>query len=200
MSTDPRARDQRLLTLLAAALVLCAFVFALQPISSGDTYWHLTAGKTTAAHGFWWWPEPVGLTAVERWCNHYWLSNTPAWLIWEAAGPVGLGIVTALFAALASAAVLWLARTLAPGAPWTALGFGALAVAGFHHRFAARPQAFFLLMVPLGLWLGTRWARPERLGPELVAHGGRARHGHPDGRARAAPRGRCRRLAAIPYG
>ena len=169
MSTDPTARDQRLLRLLSAVVVVCAGVFALKPISSGDTYWHLTAGKTTAQHGYWWWPEPVGLTALEEWCNHYWATNLPAWLIWEAGGPVGLGIVTALFAAMAAAAVLWLARVLAPGAPWTALGFGAIAIAGFHYRFAARPQAFFLLMVPLGMLVGHRWARPERLSRAVIA-------------------------------
>ncbi len=49
MSTDPRARDQRLLTLLAAALVLCAFVFALHILATE---------RVTRRHA----PMPVTLT------------------------------------------------------------------------------------------------------------------------------------------
>jgi hypothetical protein len=157
-STGPRPLSP--VGLLAAALSLLAGVTALRPVGSGDTYWHLSLGKATVEAGWFCFPEPVGLSAVPTYCNHYWAWNVPAWLAWEAGGPAALGLLTGVTAGLASWLILRLSAALAgPRAAWTGLALGALAVAGVHHRFVARPQSVFLLMVPMILLLGLRWRR-----------------------------------------
>ena len=171
-------------TLVGAALSLLAGITALRPVASGDTYWHLTLGKSTAANGWFCFPEPVGLSAVETYCNHYWTWNLPAWLVWEAAGPAGLGIVTALTAGLTAWLIVLLGQQLAGrGAEWTGLGLSALAIAGVHHRFVARPQSLFLLLVPVALLLALRWRRHAQPAPRglLLALGAMLlvwAHGH----------------------
>jgi len=161
----------RTATLVCVALSLLAGITALRPVASGDTYWHLTLGKSTADAGWFCFPEPVGLSAVETYCNHYWAWNLPAWLTWELGGAPALGVLTALTAVVASWLILLLARTLTgPGAPWTGIALGALAVAGVHHRFVARPQSVFLLLVPAALLLALRWRRhPSPLPRGLLA-------------------------------
>ncbi len=154
------ASPNKPITLLATAISLLAGITALRPIASGDTYWHLTLGKATVDAGWFCFPEPVGLSAVSTYCNHYWAWNVPAWLAWEAGGPAALGVLTAVTAGFAAWLTILLGRRIAgPNAEWTGFAFGALAVAGVHHRFVARPQAIFLLMVPLLLLLALRWKR-----------------------------------------
>lgn len=155
----PASLPRRGPALLAIALTLLAAVCAWGPVTSGDTFWHLTLGKATANEGWFCFPEPVGLSAVPTYCNHYWAWNLPAWLVWEGGGPTGLALLTALSAGAAAAAVFLLGRALLPGSPWTALALSALAVAGMHHRFVPRPQAAFLLLVPVALLLALRWRR-----------------------------------------
>lgn len=138
-------------------------------MASGDTYWHLTLGKATVDAGWFCFPEPVGLSAVPTYCNHYWAWNVPAWLAWEAGGPAALGVLTAITAGLAAWLILLLGRRVAgPDAEWTGLALGALAVAGVHHRFVARPQAVFLLMVPVALLLALRWRRHQQPLPKAL--------------------------------
>ena len=93
------------------ALAAGAFVIALGPISDGDIYWHLAAGRAMVAHHALLRTDPFTLSAAGRpWIDVHWLFQLGAWAVYRMAGFPGLALVKA--ALLAATAVI-LARAAA---------------------------------------------------------------------------------------
>ena len=104
--------------LLLASLFAGAFVTALGPISDGDIFWHLAAGREMVRRLDWIRTDPFTLSAAGRpWPDVHWLFQLGAFAIYQWAGLAGLVIAKALL--VASGAVLLgraVARVGGPGA------------------------------------------------------------------------------------
>ena len=90
------------------ALAAGAFVIALGPVSDGDIYWHLAAGRAMAARHALLRTDPFTLSAAGRpWVDVHWLFQLGAWAVYLVAGFPGLAITKA---ALVAATAVILAR------------------------------------------------------------------------------------------
>src|SRR5262245_12090959 len=92
------------------AIVLLAGLAAVFRTDDTDLWFHLAAGRAIIAHG---------LPSVERWVVSAagekpwlpgWAFHPPLWLVYHAAGFVGLALWRALFSAAAVALALGVAR------------------------------------------------------------------------------------------
>lgn len=146
--------------LLIGLLVTVVFgLLAMRPIYSGDYWWHLAMGRAALEAGAAVFPEPLGLGSIATYVNNVWLFDILLYGLHQLAGPGATNLLVALLAALSFLACWALAREFAgPGAGWTSLLVAALATGGAHLRFTTRPQSFFLLLLPMVLWLSRRAA------------------------------------------
>lgn len=156
-----------------AALIGCAFaVLRLRPLGSPDTWWHLAIGRhvlDVRARVF---PDPLGLPAKPEFTAGEWLFDVVAWLLYSAGGPNALIVLAALCAAASFAACLAVARDVVPRAPWTALMAAAVAASVANVRFFPRPHIFFLVLLPLAMFLARRAVRASNRTPWLLALAG----------------------------
>lgn len=130
--------------------LLAVFAMAARVSVDTDTWWHLRAGQ--------WMVENRDILQVdhfsytrggEPWQYPGWLVEIPMYLIFQAAGPGGLNVWTALMVALAFA-FIW--RTLTGGPFLRALAIiFAAAVSGVY--WAARPYLVTFLLSAIYLWL-----------------------------------------------
>jgi hypothetical protein len=149
-------------------LALALAFLALRPVTTPDFWWHLSMGRATWEAASFTYPDPVALGGEGEAASHYvnvvWLFDVPLYLIHRAGGIVAVNLFLAALAAACFAAAWLLARDVAGRcAPWTALLVAALAAGGAHLRFIQRPQAVFLVLLPLTFLLARRAARSAGL-------------------------------------
>jgi hypothetical protein len=145
--------------LVFGAVATVAFLAALGPISDGDIYWHLAAGR-------WMWrahalvrTDPFTLSAAGRpWIDVHWLFQLGVAAVEHVAGFVGL---TVLKAALVSGAAVVLTRTAERSGGSAAgllcavmLGAGLFAA---RHLLPLRPVILTVLFLALTLYLLEAW-------------------------------------------
>ena len=153
----------RLARWIGAFFAAAVGLLAMRPLSSFDFWWHLSMGRATVEAGSRSFPEPVGLAAVGTYVDFEWLFNVVLYALYRLGGLGAINLVVGLLAA-GSFVVCWqIARELCGrGAPWTALTLACLVAGAAHHRFVPRPQAVFLVFLPLAIYLGLRVRREFR--------------------------------------
>ena len=93
-------KDQFGLFMLILVFLLVVLAAARTPLDS-DMWWHLRAGQTTWETG-----KPVLVDHFsttrfgEKWINHSWLAEVGMYLVYRSTGTYGLGVGSALLAAL----------------------------------------------------------------------------------------------------
>jgi len=164
-----RALAARLLVF--AAVVAGAFVVSLGPISDGDIYWHLAAGREIVGRGALPRTDPFTVSAAGRpWIDVHWLFQLGAFAVYAAFGFAGLAVAKALLIAGGAALLVRTAERAGDGAR----NLCALAVLGGllldRHLVPMRPVILTLVFVALYLlvleWMRAGTARGRR--PWLV--------------------------------
>src|SRR5688500_20323895 len=88
------ARARRLVLL---ALFVGAFIIGLAPVSDGDIFWHLAAGRELVRGKAWLRTDPFTSSAAGRpWIDVHWLFQLGVFAIHQVAGLRGLVIATSL--------------------------------------------------------------------------------------------------------
>ncbi len=139
--------------------VLCglAAVLQLRPIDSLDMWWHIAQGHAVIGNLARSYPDPTGLPEGLVYTNPEWAFDAVLALLHDLGGVPLIGLAVAALAAL-SVGLCWrLARDVS-GSPGAALVISALALGATSWRFAPRPQAVFLVLVPLSMGLAWRGA------------------------------------------
>lgn len=147
-----------------AALAVAAAALQIKPLRSLDLWWHLSQGRAVLESGARTYPEVVGLSDTPTYTNPEWLFDVLALGAWSLGG-ASLVTLAVAGAAAASAALSWHLAHWVSGHRSTATGIAALCLGATSWRFAPRPQAAFLVLLPMvmGLaWLGAH--RPHRGG------------------------------------
>ena len=98
VARNGRPSTERLLVFLAVAAA--AFVVALGPISDGDIYWHLAAGREMVQRGTLLHVDPFTVSAAGRpWLDVHWLFQLAAFAVYSVFGFAGLAVAKALLVA-----------------------------------------------------------------------------------------------------
>jgi hypothetical protein len=98
VARNGRPSAERLLVFLAVAAA--AFVVALGPISDGDIYWHLAAGREMVQRGTLLHVDPFTVSAAGRpWLDVHWLFQLAAYAVYSVFGFAGLAVAKALLVA-----------------------------------------------------------------------------------------------------
>ncbi len=171
---------------LAAAAVFGAL--RLRPLDTPDLWWHLSMGRAAIENAARRFPDPTGPDPAREYVAPEWLFDATLSTLWDAAGLHGVFALVALCGAASLLAVWGLARAcLRPSAEgvalpsahaWTALVLALLAAGGSQLRITPRPQAWFLVLLPMVLLAVVRSAtatgRREALGWAATAIAGLA--------------------------
>src|ERR1017187_6675406 len=97
--------------LVFAAVAVGAFVVSLGPISDGDIYWHLAAGREIAHRGALLHADPFTVSAAGRpWIDVHWLFQLGAFAVYSSFGFVGLAVAKALLVASGAMILTWAAE------------------------------------------------------------------------------------------
>ena len=97
--------------LVFAAVAVGAFVVSLGPISDGDIYWHLAAGREIAHRGALLHTDPFTVSAAGRpWIDVHWLFQLGAFAVYSSFGFVGLAVAKALLVASGAMILTWAAE------------------------------------------------------------------------------------------
>ncbi len=97
--------------LVFAAVAVAAFVVSLGPISDGDIFWHLAAGREIAHRGALLHADPFTVSAAGRpWIDVHWLFQLGAYAVYAAFGLVGLALAKALLVAGGAMILTWVAE------------------------------------------------------------------------------------------
>ncbi len=150
--TGVRERWHRRLVL--PALFAGAFVIALSPVSDGDIFWHLAAGREMVRRHDWLRTDPFTLSAAGRpWLDIHWLFQLAVFAIYRVVGLTGLVVAKGI--TVACGAVI-LARTVEKSERRDSrLNLSLCAVALLaalflaRHLLLARPVILTLLMLAL---------------------------------------------------
>jgi hypothetical protein len=137
----PDARASLVRAATFAALVVGAFLIALGPISDGDIYWHLAAGREMAARHALLRTDPFTLSAAGRpWIDVHWLFQLGAWTAYRLVGLRGLAVGKAVLVAGTAFILLRTAERMG-GRTARALGAAALLVTLYlaRHLLPLRP-------------------------------------------------------------
>jgi hypothetical protein len=153
---------------LAAALVLLACVSALYRSGQWDYWFHLAAGRWIVHHGL---PasDPWALAArgMTPWLGE-WLFHVALYGVHALGGELAVGLWRALWAGVAMALGLVLARRI--GASYLSLALLApLVLAVSRARLAARPEQLTLAFALLTLWACERARRTQTMPWWLIA-------------------------------
>lgn len=128
MEVGPGARVSWARGATFTALAIGAFLVALGPISDGDIYWHLSAGREMVARHALLRTDPFTLSAAGRpWIDVHWLFQLAAWAAYRLTGFRGLAIGKAVLVAV-TAVVLTSTAERMGGAVGRALGAASLLV------------------------------------------------------------------------
>lgn len=183
---------QRLL--IFAAVAMGAFVIALGPISDGDIYWHLAAGREMLRRRALLRADPFTLSAAGRpWVDVHWLFQIGLYLVYRASGLVGLavakaslvaggaviatraaersgGAVARAWCAIGLLGTLFLARHLLPIRPViVTLVFLAIFLSALESSRATSGTRRLLLVLPLAQVIWSNCQGLSLLGPALIA-------------------------------
>ena len=139
--------------LLFSAVAVGAFVVSLGPISDGDIYWHLAAGREIFHQRALLRLDPFTLSAAGRpWVDVHWLFQVGAYALYSISGFAGLAIAKATLVA-GGATILVRAAELSGGA--IARGVCAVAVLGGlildRHLVPMRPLVVTLVLLAVFL-------------------------------------------------
>jgi hypothetical protein len=139
--------------LLFSAVAVGAFVVSLGPISDGDIYWHLAAGREILHQRALLRLDPFTLSAAGRpWVDVHWLFQVGAYALYSISGFTGLAIAKATLVA-GGATILVRAAELSGGA--IARGVCAIAVLGGlildRHLVPMRPLVVTLVLLAVFL-------------------------------------------------
>jgi hypothetical protein len=142
--------------LLFSAVAVGAFVVSLGPISDGDIYWHLAAGREILHQRALLRLDPFTLSAAGRpWVDVHWLFQVGAYALYALSGFTGLAIAKA---ALVAGGATILVRAAEQSGSALARGVCAIAVLGGlildRHLVPMRPlivTLFFLAVFLLAL-------------------------------------------------
>ena len=167
MTQQPESSLARLVTPLAAALVMAAVVlFAPQALNDGDTWWHMATGEWILAHGRV--PDRDVFSysmAGHPWVAHEWLSEV---LMALAARVAGWSGVVVLFAAVAGGSAWLLARRLSRDLDGlTLVAVTTLSLACMGGSLLVRPHLFMLPLL-LAWTLEMLAARDQERAPRLA--------------------------------
>ncbi|HJN73778.1 MAG TPA: hypothetical protein QGF58_07600 [Myxococcota bacterium] len=134
---------------------------ALRPLASLDVWWHLSMGRGVVEAAGRRFPDPVGPEGRE-YVDPEWLYDLLLYGVHGVAGVPGIVLLTALLAALSALAIATLCdQHDSEGG----LVLAALGVAGTTFHFTGRPQAAFLVLLPLVMWAG----KTRRMGLLVLA-------------------------------
>jgi len=146
---------RRLVTIIA---FLAIFAMAARVSMDTDTWWHLRAGQWILEHRAVPQQDPFSYTRLgEAWSYPGWLVEVPMYWIYQAAGPGGLNLWTAVMVTLTFVFV-W--KTLS-GGPFLRAFVIVLAAAASAVYWAARPYLVTFLLAAVFLWVleDFRWRR-----------------------------------------
>lgn len=151
------------------ALAVGVFAIACGPISDGDIYWHLAAGREMVRRHALLRVDPFTLSAGGRaWVDAHWMFQLAAYGVYRASGFIGL---TILKAGMVAAGAVAAARVAARAAGSTARDTCAVALLGSlflaRHLLPIRPVILTLLFLTLFFAVLERARREwERAAPE----------------------------------
>ncbi|MBN1131070.1 MAG: hypothetical protein JXA71_18925 [Chitinispirillaceae bacterium] len=149
----------------AAALLagLAAAFFAWYPVSDGDIFWHLAAGREIAASGAVPHSDPFSFTSQPewRWTDLHWLYQLCMHGIHYAAGLWGIVAANSLLFGL-SAALLFLSISPRGAAAWLALFLWLAALYEVRYLVPHRPVVFSLLFFAAFFFCLERYRRGGR--------------------------------------
>lgn len=140
----------------AAGLLACgAAARTAWPLLDTDVFWHLAYGRAVLRAGARTFPEPFALPGLSppSVVAQEWLWDVGAYLLHQAAGPIGIQVALAGTAAAMALAVARLVdRHIAPAGaqsfvPWLVVTM--LVVDLVLHRVTPRPESLLLVLMPL---------------------------------------------------
>ena len=158
VSDDPSAaagdgwpRVERLLVF--AAVALGAFVVSLGPISDGDIYWHLAAGREIVHRASLLWEDPFTVSAAGRpWIDVHWLFQLGAFAVYAALGFAGLAVAKSVLLTGGALILTWAAER-SGGAGARLAGAGAVLGGLLLDRHLVPTRPLLLTLVFLALFL-----------------------------------------------
>jgi hypothetical protein len=111
-AADARDRSTQAARALAfIALAIGVFVLSFGPISDGDIYWHLAAGRRIVEQRSLLRVDPFTLSAAGRpWTDVHWLFQLGAFALYSAFGFVGLAVAKSLVLAGGALLLMWTAE------------------------------------------------------------------------------------------
>ncbi len=148
-----RRSTQRLL--IFAAVALGSVIIALGPISDGDIYWHLAAGREMLHRRALMRADPFTLSAAGRaWVDVHWLFQLGVYLIYRVVGLVGLVVIKAALVAAGAVVAVRAAERSRAGAD-VGRAICAVALLGLlflaRHLLLLRPVIVTLLFLAIFL-------------------------------------------------
>ena len=144
--------------------ILGVFAMAARISVDTDTWWHLRAGQWIIEHRAVPQVDPFSYTRLgEAWQYPGWIVQAPMFLIYEALGPGGLNLWTAIMVAL-SFAFIW--HTL-EGGPFVRAFVILLAATVSGVYWAARPYLVTFLFSAVFLFVLERWRRKSALSRQM---------------------------------
>jgi len=155
LEVGPAARASWARAATFAALAMGAFLIALGPISDGDIYWHLAAGREMAARHALLRTDPFTLSAAGRpWIDVHWLFQLGAWTAYRLVGLRGLTVGKAALVAVTALVLLRTAERMG-GPTGRALGGAALLATLYlaRHLLPLRPVIVTALFLAIFLWV-----------------------------------------------
>ena len=139
--------------LVFAAVAVAAFVVSLGPISDGDIFWHLAAGREITHRGALLHADPFTVSAAGRpWIDVHWLFQLGAYAVYSAFGFAGLAVVKALLVAGGAMILTWVAER-SGGASGRAVAAVAIAGGLIADRHLVPMRPVILTLVFLALFL-----------------------------------------------
>jgi hypothetical protein len=163
MSTNPvtdsssagagNGRGQAARLLAFAAVAVSVFVLSLGPISDGDIYWHLAAGRYIVQHRSLPRFDPFTLSAAGRpWTDVHWLFQLGAFALCSAFGFVGLAVAKSTVLAGGAVLLAWTAER--SGGPHARLACAFAVLGGLildRHLVPLRPGLLTMLFLAVFL-------------------------------------------------
>jgi hypothetical protein len=171
--TPPPAHREltRIDLLLAAGVVLLAFLVASTPARNSDLWLHLATGRAIADGSYRFQGDPFSPEATSSWIAHSWLFDLVAYAVFTSLGGAVLVILKAVLVAVL-AVVLVRLGTRGRGWSWPAVA-AAFSVVALCGRLLLQPALLSVLLLAMTLWLleRGRQVRGQRGAGWLTAYG-----------------------------
>lgn len=138
-----------------------AFWLRVRPLYDLDIGWHLSGARAVLQGGARSVPDPVSFAGPDLFVDGEWGFGVAMLAVHDLTGMDGVILVTAALAVLSFAAVVWCVRQ-AGAALAGAVAVGGVVATATSYHFLPRPQAAFLVLLPLAMGLALRARLPER--------------------------------------